>query len=189
MKNAIILHGKPDKEEYYSDAYPSCSNSHWLPWLQKQLLIQDIYAVTPELPQAYKPVYEKWQKEFEKHPVTKDTLLVGHSCGAGFLLRWLSDSKKSGDKLVLVAPWIDPEKKKVPEFFDFVIDSEIQNRFNYISIFISHDDSKEVLDSFEIIKKALPKSVVHEFDDKGHFCYEDLHTEQFPELLDVLLLD
>ena len=91
MKNAIIIHGKPGKEEYYSDKYPSASNFQWLPWLQKQLLIQDIFAVTPEMPRAYEPVYEAWKKEFERHEVTSETVLVGHSCGGGFLIRWLSE--------------------------------------------------------------------------------------------------
>lgn len=31
MKKAIIIHGACDKEEYFSDKYPSLSNSHWLP--------------------------------------------------------------------------------------------------------------------------------------------------------------
>lgn len=31
---AIILHGMPDKEEYYDPANPSQSNRHRIPWLQ-----------------------------------------------------------------------------------------------------------------------------------------------------------
>jgi len=46
MKNAILLHGTSSKEEYYSLEYPSASNSHWLPWLQKNLLVNDVHAVT-----------------------------------------------------------------------------------------------------------------------------------------------
>ena len=42
MKNAIILHGGPSKKEYYDLNMPSMSNSHWLPWLQAQLLKKDI---------------------------------------------------------------------------------------------------------------------------------------------------
>lgn len=38
MKNAIILHGGPDKEEYYDPKARSMSNSHWIPWLQAQQL-------------------------------------------------------------------------------------------------------------------------------------------------------
>ena len=105
MKNAIIIHGKPGKEEYYSDKYPSASNFQWLPWLQKQLLMRDIFAVTPEMPRPYEPEYKTWKREFERHEVTSETVLVGHSCGGGFLIRWLSEHPdvKTG-KVFLVAP-------------------------------------------------------------------------------------
>lgn len=38
MKNAIILHGGPARAEYYDPKMPSMSDSHWIPWLQAQLL-------------------------------------------------------------------------------------------------------------------------------------------------------
>jgi uncharacterized protein len=44
MKNAIILHGNPSKEEYYDPKMPSMSNAHWIPWLQAQLLTHEIAA-------------------------------------------------------------------------------------------------------------------------------------------------
>jgi len=42
MKNAIIIHGRPSKEVYYSSDYPSSSNFVWIPWLQKQLIIKSL---------------------------------------------------------------------------------------------------------------------------------------------------
>ena len=107
MKNAIIIHGTCDEDEYFSDKYPSLSNSHWFPWLQKQLLINNIFTQTPEMPEAHKPDYDKWKKEFEKFDVNSETILVGHSCGGGFLIRWLSENKIKIKKLILVAPWLD----------------------------------------------------------------------------------
>lgn len=38
MRNAILLHGLPSKEEYYNPDRPSSSNSHWFPWLQNYLV-------------------------------------------------------------------------------------------------------------------------------------------------------
>ena len=112
MKNALLLHGTCDREEYFSDLHTSLSNSHWLPWLQKQLLIRDILTQTPEMPQAYDPQYDLWEKTFERFDVDKNTILVGHSCGGGFLLRWLSENRVEVNKLILVAPWIDPDRIK-----------------------------------------------------------------------------
>src|SRR5579884_3172331 len=90
MKNAIILHGKPSKEEYYDPKAPSMSNAHWLPWLQGQLLKRDISAATPEVPFAFDPKWNLWNHEFERFDITPETILVGHSTGAGFIIKYLS---------------------------------------------------------------------------------------------------
>lgn len=187
MKNAILLHGTPDKEEYFSDKYPSSSNSHWFPWLQKQLLIKGIVTQTPEIPDAYKPEYEKWKKEFERFDVGRNTILVGHSCGGGFLIRWLTENKVKADKLILVAPWLDPDRRKTTDFFEFTIDSGIANRANEIHILVSEDDNKEILESVKMIRKVLTKAKLHSFKNMGHFTYEEMKTDKFPELLEIIL--
>lgn len=187
MRKAILLHGTSDKEEYYDDKYPSGSNSHWFPWLQKQLLIKDIYTQTPEIFNSYKPTYAAWKRELERYQIDGETILVGHSCGGGFLIRWLSENKVKIDKLVLVAPWLDPDRRKTTNFFDFDIDPDISKRANQVHLFVSRDDMKEVLKSVDIIIKSIPDIKQHEYNNKGHFCYEDLKTEKFPELLEVIL--
>jgi len=88
MKTAIIIHGCPTKEEYSDSIRPSPSNCHWFPWLQRQLLLKGVLAQTPEIPDAYEPNYEKWKSMFERFDINEDTLLIGHSCGGGFLVRW-----------------------------------------------------------------------------------------------------
>jgi hypothetical protein len=76
MKTAIIIHGTPDKEEWFDRGQPSCSNSHWLPWLQKELLIAGYYAETPEMPTAYWPNYGDWKNGFERYPISEESILV-----------------------------------------------------------------------------------------------------------------
>jgi len=188
MKNAVIVHGMCDEEEYFNDKYPSLSNSHWMPWLQKQLLIQGIFTQAPEMPEPYKPDYEKWQREFERFDVNENTTLVGHSCGGGFLIRWLSENKIKIDKLFLVAPWFDPKRRETKSFFDFEIDPEIENRINRIEIFISENEVIEgVEESVEIIKNKFAKARIHQFKNKGHFTFEEMKTDKFPELIEVIL--
>ncbi len=105
MRNAILLHGKPGKEEYYDSNYPSSSNAHWFPWLQKELIKRDIAAATPEVPLAFDPQYDLWVKEVDRYKITTETILVGHSCGGGFWVRYLSEHPKvHAGKVVLVAP-------------------------------------------------------------------------------------
>jgi len=189
MKNAIILHGKPGKEEYYDPQFPAGGNNHWLPWLQKQLIIRDIAAYTLEVPNSWKPDYPTWKKEFERFDITPETNLVGHSCGAGFLVRWLSEHKdKKVGKVVLVAPWMDPFKNEgTGNFFDFNIDPEIRKRTSSITIFNSDNDDQSVQKTVKTLRKTIVNMDYREFHNYGHFCLKDLKTEKFPELLEELI--
>ena len=188
MKNAIILHGKPDKKEYYIPDEPSPSNRHWIAWLQKGLLINDIKADTPEVPQPYKPQWDLWVKEVERFEIGPETILVGHSCGGGFWVRYLSEHRdlKVG-KVILVAPWVDPKRENTTDFFDFEFDPDLASRTNGLIIFHSDDDHDTVHQSEEIIREKIKNIEFRKFHNYGHFCYSDLKTDAFPELLEECL--
>ena len=190
MKTAIILHGMPTKEHYFSlEGGPGQYNKHWLPWIQRQLILNRILAQTPELPEPYEPDYEKWRFVFEQFHIDENTMLVGHSAGGGFLVRWLSENKVKVGKVALVAPWINTASPRTtPGFFDFQIDEDLAERTNGICLFISSDDDKEELDTAKMLKKRVRGLEVKEFTDKGHFTYRDMKTEVFPELKDFLLI-
>lgn len=190
MRNAIILHGKPSKNEYYNLEYQSPSNMHWLPWLQRQLLLKDILAQTPEMPTPYEPNYDNWCEVFEQFGKDEKTVLVGHSCGGGFLVRWLSEhpNVKVG-KVVLVAPWIDPDRNDTTDFFDFTIDASLAGRTAGVIIFNSDNDYPGVLESVHILRESIEGVRYREFHNYGHFCYKDLKTDAFPELLEEIIKD
>jgi predicted alpha/beta hydrolase family esterase len=187
MKNAIILHGKPSKDEYYSAQLPSASNSHWLPWLQKELMVRDVYAQTPEIPNSWQPDYATWRKEFERYDITPETMLVGHSCGGGFLVRWLSEhpSVHTG-KVILVAPslGLDWDSR---DFFQFKIDPAIASRTKGLVIFVGGQDRPAIHESAGKIRNAITGTEYREFPGLAHFCYADMQTVEFPELRDELL--
>ena len=167
----------------------SPSNDHWFPWLQKHLLIRGILTQTPEIPSPWKPEYPLWKKEFERYDVTPETILVGHSCGGGFLVRWLSETKIKVGKLVLVAPWLDPFRDEgTGTFFDFSIDPKLTDRIDKITIFNSDDDHKSVHESVKMIRDKVNNIRYQEYHNYGHFCLNDLKTEKFPELLDEILM-
>ncbi|KKU10128.1 MAG: hypothetical protein UX65_C0003G0005 [Parcubacteria group bacterium GW2011_GWB1_46_8] len=188
MNNALIIHGMCDKEEYFSDAYPSLSNSHWLPWLQKQLLIRNISTQTPEMPEAYHPDYNRWSAEFERFDINPGTILIGHSCGVGFLVRWLSEHKQPVAKLVSVAPWMDSPERRLGSFFEFTIDKDLAQRVGKISILFSKTEIVfGVREAVELIRKELPLTQVNLLDSGGHFTREEMGTDKFPELLDMVL--
>lgn len=184
MKNAILLHGKPGEQEYYDVSTPSCSNYHWFPWLQKQLLVKDIKADTPEVPYAFDPQWDLWKKEVERFEINPDTILVGHSCGGGFWIRYLSENKniKAG-KVILVAPSLNTEKTWGKKFFDFKIDPALIERVKELVIFNSTDDKVGIQESVRRIRQAIPSVKYREFKNMGHFTANDMAAE-FPELLE-----
>lgn len=191
MTNAILIPGRPDKEEYYDPRYPSNSNNHWFPWLTKRLMVHDIFTVALEIPKPWQPRYDIWKKELERFEITDKTILVGHSCGGGFIVRWLSENKdKKVNKVVLVAPWINPEKDPVSDtadFFDFLIDQNLVERTKGVTIFNSDNDDRSVLKSVKILRAKIKDHRYKEFHNYGHFCYNDLKTDKFPELLEEIL--
>jgi predicted alpha/beta hydrolase family esterase len=188
MKNAIILHGRPSKAEYYGEKFPSMSNAHWLPWLQAQLLKKDIIAVTPEVPFAFAPEWSRWVKEVNRFEIGPETILVGHSTGAGFWVRWLSDNPDAKvGKVVLIAPYLDVEKQEEPEFFDFTLDKNISSRTGGLTIFHSDNDQASVQSTTKLLRNELKDFKYVEFHNYGHFTIGSMKTPEFPELLEECL--
>lgn len=190
MKNAIIVHGRPTKKIYYSDEYPSSSNFAWIPWLQKQLIINDIKTDTPEMPLAFEPQYSTWKTELERFEINSETCLIGHSAGGGFLLRWLTENPDAQvAKLVLVAPSIDSDKKSETGFCDFKLSDNIQAQVGALHLVTSDNDSSGVMKSIEMIQSTLSKTVTHKFVGYGHFTPADMGKTEFPELVEIILQD
>lgn len=186
MNQAILIHGWASKSEFYNANYPTASNSHWFPWLSKQLMVRDIHAVALEMPQGYYPRYDVWKRELERFDISEDTILVGHSCGGGFLVRWLTENDVKVGKVVLVAPWLGDDQGSEPfdeSFFDFTIDGNIVNKTKGITIIHSTNDQDSVQKSVKTLRAQLKGFKYVELENKGHFTLKSLGTEEFPELL------
>ncbi len=188
MKNAIILHGLAGKDEYYDERYPNGSNSHWLPWLQKHLMINEVKADTPEVPRPFEFNYESWVSEVERFETTSQTTLVGHSMGGGFWIRYLTEHPEViVDRVILVAPWVNVNHEEDTDFFDFEIDPAIAEQANKFVIFASDNDSLEVQNSIAFLRNTLQMAILKDFHNYGHFTLKHMGTPVFPELLDACL--
>jgi predicted alpha/beta hydrolase family esterase len=187
MKNVIIIHGKPSKENYYDPAGYTSSNFGWIPWLQNQLLTRDILPNVPEIPHAYLPEYESWKREFERFDISADTTLVGHSMGGGFLLRWLSENPEASPaRVILVAPSLDPLRTNETGFCEFTIDPTITDRTELV-VMTSDNDSDKAVMSRNLITDALPAADIRMFAGYGHFIPEHLGKETLEELVEIIL--
>lgn len=188
MKHCILIHGKPSKKEYDDPGIPSPSNHHWFPWIQKQLLLNDVLTQSIEMPRPYAPVYGSWADVLDQIGPNSQTSLVGHSCGAGFIIRYLSERSITIDTLVLVAPWLDPVRKSTTDFFQFIPDKNLLTRVRKAHILYSLDDpAVGIIESVTILRNLFPSMLIHEFHNKGHFTIDEMKTTEFPELLSIIL--
>lgn len=174
----IILHGCPPNEQ---SVLPK--EKKWMNWLVGKLKEKGFDAIAPDFPTSWNPKYSEWKKVFEMYSVTENTLLVGHSCGGAFLVRWLLETGKHVKKLILVAPAKVPETENDTrkDLYNFDLPKDASYIAGEIVIFTSNDLPHN-LKSLELYKKALRPRLVT-LENKVHFLYFQMHTNEFPELL------
>lgn len=187
-RGCIIVHGCPSDVEKAMDPERRTYDKHWQPWLQRELIAHGVSTERPMMPSPWTPEYGAYVKEFEKYDVNEGTTLVGHSCGAAFLVRWLGDTKRSIDTLVLVAPWkIPDEENEIKKaFYLYPIDETIRSRVKRVVIFTADDEEEDGKASAKIFHDALGGELI-ELKNHGHYCLDDMGTEEFPELLEKIL--
>jgi predicted alpha/beta hydrolase family esterase len=189
MKKCIVIHGCPSDEEKAMDPERRTYDKHWIPRIKEQLVANGIETDTPLMPSPWQPDYEEFKDEFEKYDVDENTILVGHNCGCAFLVRWLGDTKRKILKLILVAPWKIPQESKKGadvDFYTYPVDADIKDRVSQIIMFTADDEENDGKESLKIFHRAFGGEVI-ELKGHGHYCLEDMGTNEFPELLEKIL--
>ncbi|MFA6436858.1 MAG: alpha/beta hydrolase [Candidatus Paceibacterota bacterium] len=184
----FIIHGCPSNVEKAMSPETRDYDKHWMPWIKKELLKRGIETETPLMPTPWKPDYTKYKNEFEKYDIGENTILIGHSCGCAFLVRWLGETKKKISKLILVAPWkindLGDEAREA--FYNYQIDGSIKSRVGEIIMFTSDDEESDGKESLKIFHEALGGKII-ELKNHGHYVISHMGTEEFPELLKIIL--
>ena len=192
--NCIIIHGSnANDEKKLTKGAKQQNERHWFPWLKKELEKKGIKTYTPLMPKNWKPEYKDWKKEFEKLEINENTILIGHSTGGAFLVRWLGENKRKIKKLILVAPAkaygkdpTDSAVKAIWDLCDFKIDPKIKNLVDEIIIFVSDNERDTIKKAVKIYSKEFNINPI-ELKGKGHFLIQHMKTEEFPELFEAIV--
>lgn len=138
----------------------------------------------PKMPNPMNAKYNEWKILFKKIAFLLDNnvILIGHSLGAIFLAKYLSENKfpKKILATLLVSPPYDDEGME-ESLGDFVLSKNLgrlNKRGGKIFIYQSKDDPVVPCAHLEKYKKALPGAIIREFKKRGHF-----DQLKFPELI------
>jgi uncharacterized protein len=192
MQQILLIHGG-DAYKNHEDYLQSLREKEitlerirakgWKSNLQKALG-GDYDVLAPRFPNAQNARYEEWKIIFEKIlPLLDDgVILIGHSLGGIFLLKYLSEetvNKKIKATLLLAAPY-------ATEAYDPIITFNIERSFasfrmtaGKIIIYHSRDDVVVPFENAERLKRDLPDAEIKVFEDRGHF-----NDEIFPEIVE-----
>jgi uncharacterized protein len=189
--NCIIIHGCPFNVDKSLDAGTRTYDKHWFPWVKKELEKRGVSTEIPLMPMPWEPEYGRFKKEFDKYHVDEDTVLIAHSCGCAFLVQWLGETKRKVAKLILVSPRKipspdNPFRENYERFYGFPIDRTIPLRVGGIVIFSSDDEILQGKESVKIYYEALGGKII-ELKGYGHYLLKHMGTEEFPELIEVIL--
>lgn len=158
-------------------------NGDWKKYLGEKLG-KEFEVIMPFMPNPSNAKYIEWKIWFEKlFPFLENkVVLTGHSLGALFLARYLSENtfpKKILATILVAAPYDD--KKSIARSAGFVLKkdlSKIQNQSEKLIFYHSRDDDKVPFESFEKYKEFLPEASFKEFKNRGHF-----EQNIFPEII------
>lgn len=121
-RNVFIIHG----------AYGS-PNENWIPWLKKELKQLGKEVIVPTFPTPRGQVLERWLEVFGnfEDKVGEETILIGHSIGATFLLSVLEKLQSPIHTSFLVSGFIGPLNN--PKF-DKINKTFAEKEFNWPKI-------------------------------------------------------
>lgn len=148
--------------------------------------------IRPEMPNKNMASYKAWKIWFEKifpYLNDEDLVIVGHSLGAMFLIKYLWENKfaKKIKQLHLMSSVFDESDMSDEEKYswDFAYDPSIipniQNQVEQIFLYHSTDDDLVPYSHSEKIKSYLPNAQLITFHDRWHFFQNEI-----PEIIEKI---
>lgn len=177
----IILHGTGGSPE-----------GNWFPWLAEQLRAHGHRVFVIKLPTPENQSVYKWHAALvsQAPPMGRNTIFIGHSCGATFMLHVLEALAEPVAQSIFVSGFID---KLGNEFFDRLNETFVNHDFDWKTIkknagkitlfygdndpYVPHTAARRLSDKLE-----TPLTIIK---DGGHLNAESGYTE-FPTILELI---
>ena len=181
--NFFIIHG------VYADP-----DANWFPWLKQELEKSGFEVIVPKFPTPLDQSLESWFRAFSNYEnkINEETVLIGHSLGAAFILNYLERTNKKIKAAILVAGFHKLLGSKYDEINKTFIDKDfdwnkIKNNCNKFFVFASDNDEYIPLEIGKELAQNLGAelNIVH---DGGHLNKKDGY-DNFPLLLETIIIE
>jgi uncharacterized protein len=134
------------------------------------------------MPHESEPDYQNWKTRIEKELVGLENrmILVGHSLGASFLLKCLSDEKveKAIAGIFLIAtPYWGGDGWRYEGYESIALPKDFPSKLpSSTPIFFYHSRDDEIVPfaHLTLYAKKLPQATIHVLDARGHQLKNDL---------------
>lgn len=161
-KHVILIHGAGPK--HYRSLKDGTGD--WQAKLPVDLG-EDYKVMAPQFPSPKNPSYEEWKILFNKYlaKVKGDLILVGHSLGGSFLLKYLSEesiTQKVTGLFLVATPFNTFNGFEAPT--DFSKFWNIENLYLYHSL-----DDVEVPYALSLMYQERLRGTLKTFTDRGHY--------------------
>lgn len=194
----FVIHGGTSAFKTYEDFLDSLRNKivyidkfkNYRSWKERlgEVLGDTYEVVAPSMPNKENARYEEWKIWFEKFIpfMNENIVLVGHSLGAIFLAKYLSEEtlpKKIVATFLVAPPFnIGGSGKFQRKMSEFSLPPSLQKFIEQggdIHIYHSKDDPVVPFTELAKYQAQLPQAHVHVFEDRQHF-----NQETFPEIVE-----
>ncbi len=178
MATIFIIHG----------AYGN-PQENWFPWLKKELENLGHTVIVPQFPTPENQTLENWLKVFSRYEknIHEDTIMIGHSIGAAFILNFLAQKEKKIKAAFFVAgfaellgnPTFDSINNTFMSPFDW---KKIRQHCTKFFVYHADNDPYVPLRFGEQLAKQLHVKLIL-VKNAGHFN-ERAGYLKFPQLLE-----
>ena len=165
--------------------------ANWFPWLKRELESRGHEVIVPKFPTPLDQSLESWHRVFANYEnkINEETVFIGHSLGASFILSYLEKTNKKIKAAFLVAGFFKLLNSPYDEINKSFIDKEfnwnkIKNNCEKFVVIASDNDEYISLDMGKELAKNLKaeSKIVH---NGGHLNKESGY-DKFPRLLDLI---
>lgn len=164
---------------------------NWFPWLKGELQKKGYKVIVPKFPTPFDQSLESWLRLFSNYEneINDETVLIGHSLGASFILSYLEQTNKKIKAAFLVAGYHKPLDNEFKELNKTFVDKKfdwkkIKNNCGKFFVIASDNDPYIPLE----INKELAENLHAELKviHNGGHLNKKSGFERFPELFEII---